>query len=47
MLMRDGYLLLASDQLIDELHGAVLEGRQVELALLGEDVEQVKLALHN
>ena len=40
------YLLLASEQLLDEVHGALGQRRQVQLALLAQDVEQVELALH-
>ena len=40
------YLLLSSEQLLDEVHGALGHRRQVQLALLAQDVEQVKLALH-
>ena len=40
------YLLLASEQLLDEVHGALSQRWQVQLALLAQDVEQVELALH-
>ena len=40
------YLLLASEQILNELHGALRNWWQVQLTLLGQDVEQVKLALH-
>ena len=40
------YLLLASEQLLDEVHGALSQWWQVQLALLAQDVEQVELALH-
>ena len=40
------YLLLASEELLDKVHGALAERRQVQLALLRQDVVQVELALH-
>ena len=40
------YLLLSSEQLLDEVHGALGHRRQVQLALLAQDVVEVELALH-
>ena len=40
------YLLLSSEQLLDEVHGALGHRRQVQLTLLAQDVVEVELALH-
>ena len=40
------YLLLASEELLDEVHGALGHRRQVQLTLLAQDVVEVELALH-
>ena len=40
------YLLLASQDILDELHRALGDVRQVVLALLAQDVVDVELALH-
>ena len=41
------YLLPPVEDVLDETHGAFAERRQVQLSLLREDVEDVKLALHH
>ncbi len=43
----DTYLLLSGEDLFDVVHGAVIHRRHVELTLLGEDVVDVELALHD
>jgi hypothetical protein len=39
------YLLLTAEHVLDEVHGALVERRHVHLALLGEHVVDVQLAL--
>jgi hypothetical protein len=43
---RAAYLLLAAEHVLDEVHGALVERRHVHLALLGQHVVDVQLALH-
>ena len=41
------YLFLSSHDVLDELHRAIGYGRQIVLALLGQDGVDIKLALHD
>jgi len=40
------YLLRTREHLLEEVHGAVLEWRQVQLPFNAKEVEHVQLALH-